>query len=67
MKQAWQIPFCLLCLVAADDPTQRALALLAKMTAQEKVHMLHGSDGQGYTGRVANNSRLNIPGSHIVL
>lgn len=41
-------------------PSERADALLANMTLDEKVHMLHGS-GVGYVGNVEGNERLGIP------
>jgi hypothetical protein len=42
------------------SPSDRAKALLANMTVQEKSHMLHGSGG-GYVGNVEAIPRLNIP------
>jgi beta-glucosidase len=41
-------------------PEQRAQALLAQMTLDEKILMLHGSPG-GYVGNVPANTRLGIP------
>ncbi len=41
-------------------PEQRAAALLANMTLDEKVHMLHAS-GEGYIGNVEGIDRLGVP------
>ncbi len=47
---------------AALTPDQRADALIARMTLDEKIALLHGmSDMQGHTGYVPGNSRLGIP------
>jgi len=43
---------------------QRAGLLLAQMTLDEKIAMVHGCAGQ-YVGNVTNNSRLGIPGLHL--
>ena len=40
---------------------QRVIALIAEMTFQEKVMMLHGSSLEGYVGHVPGNDRLGIP------
>ncbi len=42
-------------------PEQRARALLAAMTTEEKIAMVHGDSPQGYVGRVPENTRLGIP------
>jgi beta-glucosidase len=42
-------------------PEQRARALLAAMTTEEKIAMVHGDSTQGYVGRVPENTRLGIP------
>ncbi len=48
-----------------DPPETRAKALLAKMTLEEKLVMLHGdtnkTGGLPYVGNVPGNERLNIP------
>lgn len=45
-----------------DPPEARAKVLLAKMTQDEKVHMLHGSgSAKPYIGNVEGNTRLGIP------
>lgn len=41
-------------------PAQRTSLLLAQMTLDEKIAMVHGASGS-YIGSVANNSRLGIP------
>jgi len=50
-----------------NDPAQRAAALLAKMTLDEKISMLHGAfvgwpdAAKVYVGNVPGNDRLGIP------
>ena len=46
---------------ASLPPEQRAQALLAAMTTEEKIAMVHGESPQGYVGRVPENTRLGIP------
>jgi len=43
-----------------DTPRDRALKLLAQMTFDEKLAMVHGYNGD-YVGNVPSNSRLSIP------
>lgn len=43
------------------SPSERAAAILAEMTLDEKILMLHGTDNQPYTGGVPANDRLGIP------
>ncbi len=45
----------------ALTPKQRAAAIVAEMTVDEKILMLHGSDADPYTGLVPANNRLGIP------
>jgi beta-glucosidase len=55
---------CLLAIfqgVCAQSPAQRAQALLAKMSVEDKVGMLHGVSSPGYTGATAPNPALGIP------
>lgn len=52
--------FLLLAIVLAQNPKERAKQLLAKMTLQEKLLMLHGVRSD-YVGMVSNISRLQIP------
>ena len=49
--------------VADKSPRERAEALLAQMTTEEKRHMLHGTvlRKDNYVGFVAQNERLGIP------
>ena len=42
-------------------PVDRASALLAEMTIEEKIMMLHGGSSSNYVGYVEGNSRLGIP------
>ncbi len=44
----------------AITPEERAKQLLAKMTVDEKITMLHGAKGD-YVGNVPANTRLGIP------
>merc|ERR1719265_1582904 len=44
----------------ADPPEVRAKTILAEMTTEEKLSLLHGSCG-GYTGNVCGIDRLGIP------
>ena len=46
---------------ASDDPAARARALLAVMTTDEKIAMLHGYASPEYTGLTQGNARLGIP------
>ncbi|MDB6121080.1 MAG: Beta-glucosidase [Pedosphaera sp.] len=48
----------------ALSPDQRANLLVAQMTLDEKITMVHGVSGQ-YMGNVAGNSRLGIPALHL--
>ena len=49
------------------SPADRAAALLAQMTLEEKIAMVHGAgypvpfNGAGYAGVVPGNARLGIP------
>ncbi|BCL80086.1 BglX family protein [Ktedonobacteria bacterium brp13] len=43
------------------SPDQRADLLLAQMSLDEKIAMLHGSSGSAYVGYVPANARLGIP------
>ena len=43
------------------SPHDRAQLILAEMTTDEKLVMLHGSSGSQYVGYVAGNERLGIP------
>jgi beta-glucosidase len=53
---------CLAICVLSQDPYERAKALLAKMTLQEKIHMVTGVDfGKPYQGNVRALPHLNIP------
>lgn len=45
-------------------PEQRASLLLAQMTLEEKIAMVHGVPGS-YVGNVTNNARLGIPALHL--
>lgn len=49
--------------MADKSPRERAEALLAQMTTEEKIHMLHGTvlRKDNYVGFVAQNERLGIP------
>jgi len=55
---------CLMSLALSQTPGQRAKALLAKMSLDEKLAMVHGYPGD-YVGDVNPNSRLNIPALHL--
>ncbi|MFD1535444.1 beta-glucosidase [Nonomuraea guangzhouensis] len=49
-------------------PDQRAARLLARMTLDEKIVMLHGVGfefGKGYAGRIPGNARLGIPALYL--
>ena len=48
-------------LVAGGTAASRAAALVAQMTLDEKISMLHGSDPGPYSGTTAANPRLGIP------
>jgi beta-glucosidase len=53
---------------AARAPRQRVDALLAQMTLEEKLAMVHGTGfaiGLGYAAHVPGNSRLGIPGLYL--
>jgi beta-glucosidase len=50
---------------AALTPEQRADALLAQMTLDEKIAMLHGGGSCGYVGCIPANTRLGIPALHL--
>jgi beta-glucosidase len=50
---------------AALTPEDRAAALLAQMTLDEKIAELHGGGNCGYVGCVAANTRLGIPALHL--
>src|SRR6185436_18460227 len=42
-------------------PEERAALLVAQMTLDEKIAMVHGSNHPPYVGAITNNSRLGIP------
>ncbi|EEF60204.1 glycoside hydrolase family 3 domain protein [Pedosphaera parvula Ellin514] len=46
------------------SPDQRASLLVAQMTLDEKIGMVHGVDGP-YIGNVSGNTRLGIPALHL--
>jgi beta-glucosidase len=50
---------------AALTPEDRAAALLAQMTLDEKIAELHGGGNCGYVGCVPANTRLGIPPIHL--
>jgi len=50
----------LIILVSGQTPSEKAKAMLAKMSLDEKITMLHGSGG-GYTGNTPENKNLGIP------
>src|SRR5437588_8829277 len=45
-------------------PEDRANLLIAQMTLDEKIAMVHGVNGQ-YVGDTTNNARLGIPALHL--
>jgi len=47
-------------LVSCQSPEEKAKAMLAKMSIDEKILMLHGAKG-GYTGNTPENKNLKIP------
>lgn len=47
------------------SPDQRADLVLAQMTLDEKIAMLHGASGSAYVGYVPGNSRLGIPALYL--
>jgi beta-glucosidase len=49
----------------ALSPTDRAALLLAAMTSDEKLTMLHGGPACGYAGCIPANTRLGIPALHL--
>jgi beta-glucosidase len=60
----WKIVviMALVCVAFAQSPQERAKELLAKMTLQEKIHMVTGVGFQKpYVGNVAALPRLKIP------
>eukprot|EP00730_Choanoeca_flexa_P009428 TRINITY_DN12646_c4_g1_i1.p1 TRINITY_DN12646_c4_g1~~TRINITY_DN12646_c4_g1_i1.p1 ORF type:complete len:687 (+),score=167.95 TRINITY_DN12646_c4_g1_i1:2334-4394(+) len=63
-NMAWLIAllvsFSIIAQIQAYDPVARAQQLVANMTLDEKILMLHGSPGP-YTGHVPANTRLGIP------
>ncbi|MEU7834100.1 glycoside hydrolase family 3 C-terminal domain-containing protein [Nonomuraea sp. NPDC049129] len=55
-------------LSASYGPEQRAERMLARMTLDEKIAMLHGVGfefGKGYAGRIPGNTRLGIPAIYL--
>ena len=52
---------CVIQATRAQSPAQRAAALLANMTLDEKVSLLHGVPSAGYTGATAAIPRLGVP------
>lgn len=50
---------------SAQSPERRAAELLAAMTRDEKLTMLHGGAPCGYVGCVDGNRRLGIPALHL--
>jgi len=56
--------FLLAVVVFAADPADRAKEMLAKMTVEEKITMVHGKTG-AYAGNVPAITRLGIPCLHL--
>lgn len=52
--------FLILAFISCQTPEEKAKAMLAKMTLDDKILMLHGSGGS-YVGNVPENTRLKIP------
>ncbi len=53
----------------AKTPAERASALLARMTLDDKIALVHGDGfklGVGYAGHIPANERLGIPEMHLV-
>lgn len=51
----------LVTLALCQSPAEKAKAMVAKMTLEEKVVMLHGLKHKTYTGNTPENKRLGIP------
>src|SRR5262249_41755351 len=47
------------------SPNQRADLLIAQMTLDEKIALLHGAPGSAYVGYVPANTRLGIPALYL--
>jgi hypothetical protein len=61
MRAAAVLVFAGLAAGSADEPRERALALLSRMNITGKIALLHGYNSPSYTGLMAANPRLGIP------
>src|SRR5215472_12414677 len=50
---------------ASRSPDQRADLLMAQMTLDEKIALLHGAPGSAYVGYIPANTRLGIPALYL--
>lgn len=47
--------------ISSSTPSEKAVAIMAQMTLEEKIALVHGNASDEYIGWVPGNARLNIP------